>query len=129
MAWKIDISTDEKKQEVYNLFNSFSCKADIYRYYNVNDGTQNVHYLNSLAEQIGFDFNIYKERKKRYCLECGKELKSDQHKFWSNSCSASYNNKNRKVIKYCLNCGKNFEDNNSCKLCKQIYCNKCCKYR
>ena len=78
---------------------------------------------------IGFDINTYKNRRKRYCLNCNKELKSGQKKFCCKSCSASYNNKGRVLSdetkikisnslsenkskeyspdpKYCKNCGK-----------------------
>ena len=58
----IDISTEEKKREVYELFNSFSYKKDIYEYYGVTDNTQNLRYINNIGEQIGFDFSIYKQR-------------------------------------------------------------------
>lgn len=30
---------------------------------------------------IGFDINTYKNRRKRYCLSCNKELKSGQKSF------------------------------------------------
>ena len=55
------------------------------------------------------------------CLECNKELKGKhQIYFCSHSCSATYNNRRRKVIYYCLNCGK--EVNN-------LYCSTQCQKR
>jgi hypothetical protein len=51
-----------------------------------------------MADLIGFDLNIYKERQakqKKYCLHCGRELVSWQTKFCSSSCSATYNNLKR----------------------------------
>ena len=124
MAWLIDISTEEKKKQVYELFNSFSCKTDIYKYYNVSDGTANVHYLNNIAEQIGFDFSIYKQRKQkpvRYCENCGKVLTEDQQKFCSRSCSATVNNVSRTIKKHCINCGNEITHKNANKYC----CNSC----
>ena len=38
------------------------------------------------------------------CLECGKE--TNNPKFCSHSCSATYNNKKKTKTKYCENCGK-----------------------
>lgn len=91
----IDISSDDRKREVYDLFKSFSSKKEIYEYYGVCSNTANIKYINKVAEEIGFDFNWYKEKKKRYCLECGKELCNGQKKFCSSSCAASFNNRNR----------------------------------
>lgn len=68
-----------------------------------------------------------KKLKKKYCVECGKELtKSTQTKFCSHSCSSSFNNRKRLKVthikkdtrkrkrinyisnnKFCLMCGKN----------------------
>ena len=145
---KIDISTEEKKKEVYELFNSFNKKGDIYEYFNINDNVKGVEYINKIAEEIGFDFNVYKERKKRYCLQCGKELHKGQKKFCSSSCAAKYNNKSRnkkekpivtqkksKVKKekimpakkekqkiYCLQCGKELNRH------QKLFCsNECCQ--
>ena len=90
----IDISTDIKKKDVYELFNSFAKIGDIYAYYGVSDNGNNCKYLKSVMKEIGFDSDIYKSRNqnKRYCKQCGKELKREQKLFCSNSCSASYNN-------------------------------------
>ena len=93
----IDISTKEKKEEIYNLFNSFNKKSDIYEYFNISDNASGVKYINQIAKRIGFDFNIYKEKEKCYCLQCGKQLKKGQKKFCSSSCAAKYNNKGRKI--------------------------------
>ena len=130
----IDISTEDKVKEVYTLFDSFEKIGDIYKYYGKTGNSKEIEYVRNIAKQINFDLNTYKERKhpKRYCLQCGKELKYNQLRFCSNSCSASFNNKlrepmsdevrekisntlksknNKKVIKektkrYCLVCGK-----------------------
>ena len=53
-----------------------------------------------------------KEKPKKYCFYCGKELSDNRKKFCNHSCSASYNNK--KVVRNgkkkenvsCLYCGK-----------------------
>lgn len=144
----IDISTEDKVKEVYTLFDSFEKIGDIYKYYGKTGNSKEIEYVRNIAKQINFDLNTYKERKhpKRYCLQCGKELKYNQLKFCSNSCSASFNNKlrepmsdevrekisntlksknNKKVIKektkrYCLICGKELTGK------RKSYCSKEC---
>ena len=144
----IDISTEDKVKEVYTLFDSFEKIGDIYKYYGKTGNSKEIEYVRNIAKQINFNLNTYKERKhpKRYCLQCGKELKYNQLRFCSNSCSASFNNKlrepmsdevrekisntlksknNKKVIKektkrYCLVCGKELIGK------KTSYCSKEC---
>lgn len=135
----IDISTEEKKKKIYDLFSSFIKKGDIYEYFGVTDSKQTIQYVNKIAEEIGFDFSLYKNRKKRYCLNCGKELHGDQKKFCSSSCSATYNNKKRgkktakenktptinkrqEYKKICEYCGNEFVTTNKD---KQYCCEKC----
>lgn len=127
----IDISTEEKKQEIYNLFDNFSKKGDIFDYYNVCDNTSNTNYLKKIGNEIGFDFSVYQKRKypKKYCLFCGKELKNGQEKFCCSSCSAKYNNSRRTfkekkidVKKTCICCGKEFQTYNH----GQKYCSINC---
>lgn len=88
----IDISTEEKKEQLYKLFDSFSKIGDIYNHFGLRDTSKNIRYIRDIASLIGFDLSIYKQRKKKYCLHCGKELVSGQKKFCSYSCSAIYNN-------------------------------------
>ena len=88
----IDISTEEKKEQLYKLFDSFSKIGDIYNHFGLHDTSKNIRYIRDIASLIGFDLSIYKQRKKRYCLYCGKELVTGQKKFCSCSCSATYNN-------------------------------------
>ena len=89
---KIDISTEKKKKEIYEIFDSCSTKTEVYQRFGISDNTLGKGYVEKIAAEIGFDFSIYKERKKRYCLFCGKELKKGQKKFCSSSCSAKYFN-------------------------------------
>ena len=88
----IDISTEEKKEQLYKLFDSFSKIGDIYNHFGVRDTSKNIRYIRDIASLIGFDLSVYKQRKRRYCLYCGKELVTWQKKFCSHSCSATYNN-------------------------------------
>lgn len=97
MKHKIDISTEEKRKEVYEIFNSLTSKNKVHEYFNISDNKNGSEYIRQIANEIGFDLNVYKERKKKYCLQCGKELKKGQNKFCSLSCSATYNNALREV--------------------------------
>lgn len=97
---KIDISTEEKKKEVYNLFMSFHKLKDIFNYYNVVRNTYNTKLIHNICDEIGFDVKIYKQKKpKKYCLYCGKELNLENRdyrsKFCNSSCAAKYNNSQR----------------------------------
>lgn len=92
---EIDISTDDLKKEVFNLFSEFNKICDIYNFFRVKDTPYNNRYVHKIANEIGFDFSVYKERKKRYCKNCGKELKKGQKKFCCSSCAAKYNNVGR----------------------------------
>ena len=105
---KIDVSTEEKKNEVLDLFRSFDKIGDIYDYYGMSDNSKNVKYIREIAEEIGFDLDYYKEKRsggKKYCLECHNEITSEYGlKFCSSSCAAKYNNRiyhKRKKINDC----------------------------
>lgn len=96
---EIDISTDELKEKVLNLFGEFNKICEIYQFFGVEDTPYNNKYVHKIANEIGFDFSLYKDKKKRFCAECGKELKPGQKKFCSSSCSAKFNNKGRHQTK------------------------------
>lgn len=92
---RIDISTEEKKQEVYELFKNFKNKSQIHEYYGISDNSQGCKYIKEIADEIGFDLSSYKKKETRYCLECGAELKKGQTKFCCKSCAVTYNNRQR----------------------------------
>lgn len=98
----VDLTTEEKRKELYNLFNTFKLKKDIFTYFDITRNTSNWEYIKKVCDEIGFDWNIYNKRKKKYeithCLNCGKEIISGDYrkKFCDSSCAASYNNKQRK---------------------------------
>lgn len=94
---KIDISTEEKKKEIFEIFNKLNSKNQIHIFFNISDNKKGSDYIKEIANEIGFDLNVYKERKRKICLNCGKELKKGQTKFCSSSCSATFNNKLREV--------------------------------
>lgn len=148
----IDISTEEKRNEITDLFKSFNTKSDIFKHFNVPYNTQNGKYVNNILEKLGFDKDFYHNKRfpKRYCLTCGKLLKKGQYKFCSHSCSAKTNNKteNRKMsvqtkikisnslknyytenpkkkpIYTCEKCGKQFE-HKTIKPTRHVYCDDC----
>jgi hypothetical protein len=95
----IDISTEEKKKEVFDRFNSFTSKNQAHEYFGISDNKQGSEYLREIASSVGFDLTLYKEKKKkptRYCKECGKEIISKWAKdFCCSACAAKYNNRHR----------------------------------
>ena len=95
----IDISSDIKKEEVYNLFLSFKNKSEAHRYFGISDNKNGSIYLREVAKSVGFDIDSY--RKKKKCLNCGKEIENKWGaKFCSRSCSTSFNNKKRDASVY-----------------------------
>lgn len=100
----IDISTEEKKKEVFEKFSSFTSKHQAHEYFGISDNRCGSEYLCELADSVGFDLTTYKTRKRKeikYCLECGKEITSKWGEiFCSCSCAAKYNNKHRDKLVY-----------------------------
>ena len=149
----IDISTEEKKKEVFEKFSGFTSKNQAHEYFGISDNKQGSEYLKEIAESVGFDLNLYKERRKkpiRYCKQCGKEITSKWGKdFCCSSCAAKYNNEHRdksiyeKVAsklrkevhapkkhtvyapkeKFCEICGKKLEGR------KRKYCSEKCSWK
>lgn len=95
----IDISTEEKKKEVFEKFDKFNSKNQAHEYFGISDNKQGSEYLKEIALAVGFDLSIYKERRKkpiRYCKQCGKEITSKWGKdFCCSSCATKYNNEHR----------------------------------
>lgn len=147
MKKTIDISTEEKKKEVFDILNGFKSKNQAHIYFGISDNADGSKYLAEIADNVGFNLSIYKERQKRkvrYCKQCGKEILNKWAKnFCSSSCAATYNNKQRdksvyeklgdklrihekkehtkrkpKEEKYCIICGNKIE-NKSKKFCSK----------
>lgn len=95
----IDISTEEKKKEVFEILDSFTSKNQAHEYFGISDNKQGSEYLKEIALSVGFDLALYKERRKkpiRYCKQCGKEITSKWGKdFCCSSCATKYNNEHR----------------------------------
>lgn len=125
-----------------------------YNYYN--GRTKKI--VLEVCKELNFDIEQHlkdiKESKKRFCLNCSKELKKGQVKFCSSSCSATYNNQHRVlseeakenirnaaretakknfsnnhigityINKICPTCGKEFVVTSSKK--NQVYCSPKC---
>lgn len=96
----IDISTEEKKKEIYDLFSSFSNKTEIYKHFGKSGNGSNVKYINNIGKEIGFDFKSYhKKREDRKCKKCGKTFhpKYEKQIFCCKSCANSFNNYGKKM--------------------------------
>lgn len=122
--------------KVYDILNSFKSKKEAYDYFKITPNSYGIKKLNDIANNAGFNLNLYKERRrKKYgeCLHCGKKLEKFQTIFCSYSCSAKYNNIGRNVseqtkekirnkllktnkVKKCSKCGQ--EQCNNLEICK-----------
>lgn len=98
-----DIVTEKDKRDLYDLLDSFDRYNKVFEYFKVYDNSSNYKKLYKLAEYVGFDLKIYKQRYKQdhlkklnKCLNCGKL--TNNNKFCSRSCSATYNNKLRGAL-------------------------------
>ena len=141
----IDISSNEKIKEVYDIFSSLKNKKEAHDFFGISDNSNGIKYLEEIASKVGFDISSYKRKEKKYCIVCGKEINSRfATKFCSHSCANSYNNKQRsdeiykkiaaklkknktkdKKIKEkkhmsCKNCGKELLNNNG------VFCSQSC---
>ena len=131
----IDLLNKYSKEELLRLFNSFTKKGDIHDYFGITDNSSGVKYIKSVADSIGFDLDTYANRKKRYCLLCGEELKRGQYRFCCKSHSVIYNNRLRpKKEKLVNKVTKTSEEkqkpiNTTTKTCKCCFCGKETPYR
>jgi uncharacterized Zn ribbon protein len=126
----IDISTEKKKKEVFEKFNSFNSKNQAHEYFGISDNKQGSEYLKQIANEVGFELSVYKERRKKpikYCKECGKEINSKWGKdFCCSSCAAKYNNKHRDKSVYEKVANKLKKNSNKTQLAhKEKYCIVC----
>lgn len=128
----IDISTEEKRREIFEKFNNFTSKNQAHLYFGISDNRQGSDYLKQIASEVGFDFDAYKTMDKkptRYCKECGKEIISKWgKKFCCSSCAAKYNNKhrNKSVYEKVANVLKKDKvTKNRCCHIKNIFTKKC----
>lgn len=123
---------------MYELFNESKTLSEVLKKMKLSDNSKNWNKVKEIAIEVGFDINIYKERKKKYCLNCNKELKKGQKKFCSNHCSVTYNNKKRTLsdetkekIKISLRKNEKFNNSNTqkkdIKFSEKIknYCENC----
>ncbi len=94
------------KEMLIELFNSSESIAEICRkLYGKNNGGMHNRVL-KLFEKLEYDWNNHlseiEESKKRYCLNCGKEIVGKERKrkkFCCSSCATQYNNKLREHSK------------------------------
>jgi len=86
-----------ENNELLKIFDESKNVTDLLKKLNLSDNTINRNKIKNISIEINFDLDLYRIRKLKYCLNCGKILIGDRHKFCSNSCSATYNNTGRKV--------------------------------
>lgn len=82
---------------IYEIFNESKNLSEVLKKMNLSDNVINWKKIKEMAIDVNFDINVYKERKKRYCLKCGTQLKKGQKKFCCHSCSATFNNTGRVI--------------------------------
>lgn len=100
---KIDLSSEEKMKELYETFDSFKTRKEIFEYLGLARNSKNIKRVKEICNDIGFDYCVYDSRKQKYnekyCLNCGKKIESGDYrkKFCTRSCASIYNgNKNKK---------------------------------
>lgn len=95
---KYNMDDDNAKREIYNILDSVDSEEKVYKAFECKYNKTNRNFLYNLANIVGYDLSIYKERRKKiikYCKKCGKPLCKSQKLFCSKSCAAKYNNTKR----------------------------------
>ena len=104
------------------IINSSKNLSDVSRKIYGSSDTKHRELIKKMFIDNDIDYKQWILEKKKKCLHCGKILKSNQKKFCSSNCSATYNNFLRKKKFYCLFCGKELKSK------QKKYCNKNCQY-
>ena len=121
-----------KNENLYEILDNFKTKAEAYKYFGFSPNSIGISTLKNIAESVGFNLDIYKERRhpKKHCLFCNIELKSKQYKFCSTSCAAKFNNPHRILKEETILLRKENRINRKlnkkpkpCKKCGQVKCN------
>lgn len=79
------------------VFETSNTISEVLKKIGKSDNSKNWKQIKEKAKEIGFDLDIYKKRKIKYCKQCGKELKRGQTKFCSRSCAGTFNNTGKKL--------------------------------
>lgn len=93
-----NIQNNEDKDKILTLLDGVDSEEKAYSLFECKYSKTNRLYLYHIANIVGFDMSIYKERRKKvvkYCIKCNKPLSKGQKKFCSESCAAKYNNMKR----------------------------------
>lgn len=94
-----NLNDENDKETIFSLLNSVNSEAKAYKVFSCKYSASNNKFLYKIGKLVGFDFTLYRIRRKpkvRYCINCGKQLNSvNQKKFCSKKCSAEYNNPRR----------------------------------
>lgn len=107
--------------DILEIFNEAKNISELSRKLFNNDSTKYRELAKKELLKYGINYDVWKSEKiykrKKFCINCGKELGKGQTKFCCSSCSATYNNIQRgKKKKFCINCGKELQ-NNQTKFC------------
>ena len=120
-----------ENDKLYKILDGFKSKTEAYYYFGFLDNSYGIIKLKNIADSVGFDLNIYKERRKKpkkFCEWCNKELNNKQYKFCSHSCCASYSTPNRIVSEETKNKIRNtLLSKTKEKKVKIIFCKICCQ--
>lgn len=88
------------EKELLNIISNSNSFKEIFNKLNLAGGPTDYKEIKNFCNEHNFDIiniNGWEKRKiTRKCLQCGKLLKTGQYKFCSSSCSAKYNNPNRR---------------------------------
>lgn len=119
------------KDEMLEIFDSSKSITEICNKIYGKKTASNYYKVIKLFEELNYNWEERAEKiknsKKKYCINCGKELNGRSQKmFCSISCAAQHNNKLRKKDekeRYCATCGKPL------KSYQKVYCSTECQYK
>ena len=56
---KLNITSEEDKKRIYELFSNFHSIKEICEYFSVSKNTDNSKYIHFIANEVGFDFSLF----------------------------------------------------------------------
>lgn len=85
-----------ENNELLKIFIESKNVTDLLKKLKLSDNTPNRNKVKDISVEINFDLNLYRKPKK-FCLNCGKQLKKGQKKFCCRSCSGKTTNIGKKM--------------------------------
>lgn len=90
------------ENELIEIFENATSVNEVCRKLYGNNYESSRKKVKKLFTQLNYNWDEHIEKikdvKRKYCLNCGNELKKGQYKFCSKSCAASFNNKKRGLL-------------------------------